>query len=60
MPRWQVGALDFFVRLVPWLALDPSATGKRASDNLAMLRALGRDPLFIRHPRLDTVWGWSM
>ena len=22
-----------------------------------MLRALGRDPLFIRHPRLDTVWG---
>lgn len=57
MPRWQVGALDFFVRLVPWLPLDPSATGKRASDNLAMLRALGRDPLFIRHPRLDTVWG---
>ena len=22
-----------------------------------MLRALGRAPLFIRHPRLDTVWG---
>ena len=57
MPRWQVGALDFFMRLAPWLPLDPSATGKRASDNLAMLRALGRAPLFIRHPRLDTVWG---
>ena len=27
MPRWQVGALDFFVRLAPWLPLDPSATG---------------------------------
>ena len=57
MPRWQVGALDLFVRVVPWLPLDPSATGKRASDNLAALRALGRDPLFIRHPRLDAVWG---
>ena len=30
---------------------------RQASDNIEMLRALGRDPLYLRHTRLDAVAG---
>lgn len=42
---------------VPWM----EATGKNldiiASDNFAMLRAMGRDPLIIKKTRLDAIYG---
>ena len=50
-------ALRLFARLVPWLPLSGKGLGIQPSDNVAMLRALGRDPLVIKNTRLDTLNG---
>ena len=43
---------------VPWLAGQPPPNlGFRPSDNIEMLRALGRDPLVIKETRIDAGWG---
>lgn len=43
---------------VPWLAGQPPPNlGFRPSDNIEMLRALGRDPLVIKETRIDAAWG---
>ena len=53
------GLLWLAAHTVPWYP----ATGRGlqvnvlASDNIDMLRALGRDPLIIRDTRTDAVWG---
>jgi alpha-beta hydrolase superfamily lysophospholipase len=44
-------------RLLPAMTLSGRGLGIRASDNEPMLRALGRDPLFIKETRIDTVYG---
>jgi acylglycerol lipase len=50
-------ALWIAVRVAPGLEL----TGRRLhilpSDNIAMLRALARDPLVIKATRVDAIWG---
>jgi alpha-beta hydrolase superfamily lysophospholipase len=57
MPFWQAGLL----RIAAWLFPARTVTGESLdilpSDNLEMLRALGRDPLVIKATRLDTVYG---
>jgi alpha-beta hydrolase superfamily lysophospholipase len=45
------------VRLLPALTLTGRGLGKKASDNIAMLRALSRDPLVIKETRVDTIYG---
>lgn len=45
------------VRLFPETTLSGSDLRIKASDNLPMLRALGRDPLVIKQTRIDAVWG---
>jgi acylglycerol lipase len=45
------------VRLMPDLKLTGQSLHILASDNIPMLRALGRDPLVIKETRLDTIWG---
>jgi alpha-beta hydrolase superfamily lysophospholipase len=50
-------ALAIAVRLVPSLTLTGRGLDIQASDNIAMLRALGRDPLVIKATRVDTIWG---
>ncbi|MDP6832739.1 MAG: alpha/beta fold hydrolase [Alphaproteobacteria bacterium] len=42
---------------MPWNKATGSGLKRRASDNIPMLRALGRDPLVIRHTRIDAVYG---
>lgn len=43
---------------VPWLAgRPPPNLGFTPSDNIEMLRALGRDPLIIKETRVDTFYG---
>jgi acylglycerol lipase len=43
---------------VPWLAgRPPPNLGFMPSDNIEMLRALGRDPLVIKETRIDTFYG---
>jgi len=57
MPFWQATLL----RLATWLAPAHKVTGEgleiRPSDNIGMLRALGRDPLVIKATRIDTIYG---
>ncbi len=42
---------------MPWKTATGQGLKRQASDNIAMLRALGRDPLVIRHTRIDAVYG---
>ncbi len=44
-------------RLAPGLEVTGESLGRRASDNLEVLHALARDPLFIRKTRLAAVAG---
>ncbi|WP_420563427.1 lysophospholipase [Thalassobaculum sp.] len=57
MPLVQTLSLDIMAHTVPWLPLEPRGIRIIPSDNIAMLRALARDPLFIKRPRVDTVHG---
>ncbi len=50
-------ALWVGVRLLPGLTLTGRGLKIRASDNVAMLRALSRDPLVIKETRVDTIYG---
>jgi alpha-beta hydrolase superfamily lysophospholipase len=43
--------------IMPWNTATGSGFKRRPSDNIAMLRALGRDKLVIRHTRIDAVYG---
>jgi alpha-beta hydrolase superfamily lysophospholipase len=45
------------VRLMPGLTLTGRGLEKRPSDNVAMLRALARDPLVIKETRVDVIYG---
>jgi acylglycerol lipase len=45
------------VRLAPGLTLTGRGLDIRPSDNIAMLRALSRDPLVIKGTRVDTIYG---
>ncbi len=42
---------------VPWNTATGQGLKRQASDNIPMLRALGHDPLVIRHTRIDAVYG---
>lgn len=44
-------------RTVPWLRLSGRGLNIMPSDNIDMLRALGRDPLVIKETRVDTIHG---
>lgn len=57
MPFYQVWALELSGHTIPWLPLNPRGLPFKPSDNLAMLRRLARDPLFIKNPRVDAVYG---
>ncbi len=57
MPWWQSGTLDFVAHTMPWLELTGRGLNKQPSDNIEMLRALGRDPLIIKRTRTDAIWG---
>ena len=45
------------VRLMPGLTLTGRGLKINPSDNIAMLRALSRDPLVIKATRVDTIYG---
>ncbi len=57
MPWWQTLALRIAVHVAPAATLTGQGLHIRASDNLEMLRALGRDPLVIKATRIDTLYG---
>ena len=56
-PFYQRWGLALAVRTIPWMKLSGRGLNIKPSDNIPMLRALGRDPLVIKETRIDTIWG---
>ncbi len=57
MPWGQRTGLETVAFAAPWLPLSGRGLGKIPSDNIEMLRELGRDPLVIKVTRADAIWG---
>jgi acylglycerol lipase len=57
MPAYQTALLWLTVHTVPWMTLTGRGLNITPSDNIAMLRALSRDPLVLKETRVDAVWG---
>jgi acylglycerol lipase len=57
MPWYQTGLLWTLAHTFPWLTLSGDGVGVKASDNIEMLKALGRDPLIIKKTRVETIYG---
>jgi alpha-beta hydrolase superfamily lysophospholipase len=57
LPKGYRIALRFIAGLVPPLRVSGRHLDVQASDNVDMLRALGRDPLYLRDTRIDAVAG---
>jgi len=57
MNPFQRAALWLASNTMPWLTLTGEGLNRQPSDNIPMLRALGRDPLIIRHTRVDAIKG---
>jgi acylglycerol lipase len=51
------GTMRVLANTVPWLSGPSGSAGIRPTDNVALLRSFSRDPLVLRTPRVDMVWG---
>ncbi|WP_155992495.1 alpha/beta hydrolase [Fodinicurvata fenggangensis] len=56
-PWYQRVALWAAVRTVPWFKPSGEGLQRQASDNIEMLRELGRDPLVLKNSRVDAIYG---
>jgi len=59
MPWYQRWLLAVTSHTLPWLQLTGKGMHISPSDNIEMLRSLGRDPLVIRATRIDALYGLS-
>lgn len=57
MPWYQRLLLWTSVHSVPWMTVTGEGLEVMPSDNIEMLRALGRDPLVIKETRIETIAG---
>ncbi|MGR9085784.1 MAG: alpha/beta hydrolase [Gammaproteobacteria bacterium] len=57
MPWYQSGLLWALAHTIPWLTLTGESVEVTPSDNMEMLRALGRDPWVIKGTRVETLYG---
>ena len=57
MPWYQRSALWLTAHSFPWAKLTGRGLKIQASDNIEMLRGLGRDPLVIKETRVDAIYG---
>ncbi len=57
MPWYQRLGLWIGVRLMPGVTVTGQSLNIKPSDNIEMLRALGRDPLVIKATRIDAIYG---
>jgi len=57
MPWYQHGLLWTLAHTLPSLALSAGGIKIKPSDNTAMLRELGKDPLVIKKTRVETLYG---
>ena len=59
MPWYQRWLLAVASHTLPWFQLTGAITHACPSDNIPMLRSLGRDPRVIKATRIDAVYGLS-
>lgn len=59
MPWYQTSLLWTLAHTMPRLALTGRGVKVMPSDNIEMLKALGRDPLVIKATRVETIYGLS-
>ncbi len=57
MPWYQRALLWFTVHTMPWMKLTGEGLEITPSDNIEMLRQLGRDPLVIKETRVEAIYG---
>ncbi|MGR9101186.1 MAG: alpha/beta hydrolase, partial [Gammaproteobacteria bacterium] len=57
MPWYQRALLWTLAHTLPWLTLTGEGVEVTPSDNIEMLKALGRDPLVIKESRVETLYG---
>ncbi|MEM8773091.1 MAG: lysophospholipase [Pseudomonadota bacterium] len=57
LPLTHRMAANFSAMLAPGKTLTGERAGRQASDNIDVLRAMGRDPLVIKETRVDAVLG---
>jgi len=57
MPWWQTVPLRLLAHTLPELTVTGEGLEIHPSDNIEMLRALGRDPLVIKETRIDAIYG---
>ena len=57
MRAWQRGLLSFFAHTIRAVQFTGQGLGKVPSDNIGMLRKLGRDPKVIKWTRVDATYG---
>ena len=57
MPLLHRLSLWLGAHTLPWLTVSGRGLNIQASDNIEMLRALGRDPLYIKETRIDALHG---
>lgn len=57
MPWYQKSLLWIMAHSLPRLTLTGKGLGILPSDNIEMLRALGRDPLVIKETRVESLYG---
>jgi alpha-beta hydrolase superfamily lysophospholipase len=57
MPWWQSSLLWSMAHLLPGITLTGEGLEIMPSDNVDMLRALGRDPHVIKETRVDAIYG---
>ncbi|MGR9106010.1 MAG: alpha/beta hydrolase [Gammaproteobacteria bacterium] len=57
MPWYQRALLWVTAHTLPWMTLTGESIKVAPSDNIEMLRALGRDPFVIKETRVEAVYG---
>lgn len=57
MPPVYRGILEAMNAAVPWYPLTGEGLRRQASDNIEMLRELGRDPFVLKRTRIDAIHG---
>ncbi len=59
MPFYQRWLLWIAAHTIPWKKVTGESLEITASDNIKMLRELGKDPLVIKETRIDVLYGLS-
>jgi alpha-beta hydrolase superfamily lysophospholipase len=59
MPFYQRFVLWIAAHTIPWKKVTGQSLGITASDNIEMLRMLGKDPLVIKETRIEVLYGLS-